>query len=67
MADQFSWGIWLSTEVPYKGRAYGAMEEKVFRDLLRSILKVVDQDSDRALDRIKDIMVCELNKTAVKR
>jgi len=64
VADQFTWGVWMTTETPVK-RASGVMREDVFRRLLKDLAEVCGS-TDRALDRIKDIMICELNKAASK-
>ena len=65
MNAQFSWGVWLSTETPLKGKASGAMTESTFRKLLASLTEVTGS-TDSALDRIKEIMVLELNKLRIK-
>lgn len=64
MADEFAWGVWLSTGHPYQGRAHGVMKEDVFRRLLKSLTEVLG-DTDRAMDRIKEIMVEELNRVRI--
>lgn len=61
MADEFTWGIWMSITTPYGKKASGTMKEDTFRKLLRSLVEVTN-DTDRSLDRIKEIMVHELNR-----
>ena len=55
----------MKTGTPFKGQAHGCMNEDVFRRLLKGLVEVTG-NTDRALDRIKDIMVCEINKVATK-
>ena len=62
MRDLFTWGIWITTETPYKGRAHGAITEDKFRPLLKELLQSFNGDVDKALDRIKEIMVAELGR-----
>lgn len=66
MADQFTWGIWLTSGDPFGGKAHGAMTESTFRDLLRGLVATMG-DTDRALDRIKDVMVAELGRVKAQR
>lgn len=59
--NQFTWGIWMTNGTPYGGKASATMEEDRFRKLLSALLPVVNWDTDRALDRLKEIMTAEMN------
>lgn len=67
MDSKITWGMWMTGSTPFKGQAHAAMDEAIFRNLMTGLIQVMGGDFNRALDRLKQIMLAELDRKVVAR